>query len=152
MASNPWDNISPTYISLKPKIGHHKRTLVFQSSIFRCYVSFREGILYFSENQDFPIPFATFPKTAPWWGHHSSDAIIASASGTMPSKARARRAWNRWVEPLDVEKFPQNSQNSAYNTLLEPHKNPTKRYKGKSSSTHKCRGKKDLLVPYRGYI
>ena len=26
------------------KIGHPKRKLVFQPSIFRCYVSFREGI------------------------------------------------------------------------------------------------------------
>jgi len=35
-----------TVCSLHLNIGHPKRTLVFQPSIFRCYVSFREGIRY----------------------------------------------------------------------------------------------------------
>ena len=33
----------PETNGLPLKIGHPKRKLVFQSSIFRCYVSFREG-------------------------------------------------------------------------------------------------------------
>ena len=34
------------------KIGHPKRKLVFQPSIFRCYVSFREGKLKFGQTRD----------------------------------------------------------------------------------------------------
>ena len=37
-------NILPETNSLHLKIGHPKRKLVFQPFIFRCYVSFREGI------------------------------------------------------------------------------------------------------------
>ena len=36
--------------SLHLKIGHPKRKLVFQPSIFRCYVSFREG-MYFNSSE-----------------------------------------------------------------------------------------------------
>jgi len=35
------DSLKPTFSPLK--IGYPKRKLVFQPSIFRCYVSFREG-------------------------------------------------------------------------------------------------------------
>ena len=37
--------------SLPLKIGHPKRKLVFQPSIFRCHVSFREGVIYWHFSQ-----------------------------------------------------------------------------------------------------
>ena len=45
-----WWYTLPKTDSLHLKIGHPKRTLVFQPSIFRCYVSFREGILDLNPN------------------------------------------------------------------------------------------------------
>ena len=54
----PWTNSSPA------KIGHLKRKLVFQSSIFRCYVSCREGIcsyIWWHSQRTSHLLFSVYP-------------------------------------------------------------------------------------------
>ncbi len=72
------------------KIGHSKRKLVFQPSIFRCYVSFREGNCLLKYNSSWP----TFRKAHRCW---RKDGI---AKNSIAHVLRSSISW----DTLDLKK------------------------------------------------
>ncbi len=79
------------------KTGHPKRKLVFQPSIFRCYVSFREGTAIIYKNVFCATPFM----------HSRADFVgLSQCIGFIPPKMIVHRLWQPiWPSDMDLNKW-----------------------------------------------
>ena len=100
-----------------PKIGLPKRKLVFQPSIFRCYVSFREGSFQGCTGyNELAAEFAHILKITCQWlnpaktichfwlhtilvgGFNPSEKILVKLGSSSPSRGENKNVWNHHPE------------------------------------------------------